>query len=241
MVKKKGKPGRKGKDWMPLDEVRVVLADEDIGSRAQYARWWELNKPNTIPKYPNRVYKDWIGWNDYLGNDNVAAVGVKRWRKFEEAMSYIHTMNINSVQQYNKMHKDGEIPDDIPSNPQLVYERWATWSHFLGSKVMKRVEAVKMIKEAEVGLLVVCQYKDRPGGVYGVFVVRGGRPELDDIVSEGNLVVMKAFKLEEGYDWKAEVGKHGHQWNDWQARNNEYLIPNVNQLVFELSCSLLFA
>lgn len=232
----------KKQEWMTYAQARLIMHDEDIGSRSQYLRWHEINKPYGIPKNPNRVYKDWVGWNDFLDNDNVASMAPKRWRTIEEAMALLHPMKISSQKKYNELLKGGELPDDLPSNPKLVYDKWVTWSHYLGTKVAKKVEAVKAVKEAQLTLLVVAHYNDRPGGVYGIFIVKGGEPQLRDMQqSSAPFTVMKKFKLDDGYDWKAMVALHGKQWSDWQARNNEYMIPNVNQMIFDLSCDLLFA
>lgn len=232
---------KKKNDWLTFEQARLVMHDENVGSRSQYMRWHEINKPNGIPKNPNRVYKEWKGWNDFLDNDNQMRCVPKAWRKYEEAMALLHPMGISSSVEYQRMHTAGELPDNIPYNPQLVYDKWVTWSHYLGTKVAKKLEAVKAVKEAKLELLVIASYKGRPGGVYGVFVVRGGEAQLKDMMESASFIVMKKFRLDEGYDWKAAVAKHGKQWNDWQARNNEYLIPNVNQLIFDLSCDLLFA
>jgi len=231
----------KKKDWLPYDQARTVLHDEDVGSRSQYKKWWEINTPHGIPKNPDRVYKEWIGWNDFLDNDNVASCAPKKWRTIEEAMALLHPMGISSQIKYLELLRSGGLPDDLPSNPKLVYDKWVTWSHYLGTKVAKKLEAAKAVAEADLTLLVIAHYDDRPGGVYGIFVLKGGEPQLRDMMESHRFTVMRKFKLDEGYDWKAMVNYHGKQWSDWQARNNEYLIPNVNQMIFDLSCDLLFA
>ena len=232
----------KKKEWLTYEQARTVLHDEDIGSRVQYLKWHDLHKPHGISKYPNRVYtKDWVSWNDFLGNDNKMGQAAKKYRTYEEAMAYLHPLGISNTLVYREMLRDGDLPDDLPSNPQIVYDKWVTWSHYLGTKVAKKVEAAAVVKAAELTLLVVASYEGRPGGVYGIFIVKGGEAQLQDMAKESHFKVMRKFKLDEGYDWKVAVAQHGKQWNDWQARNNEYLIPNVNQLIFDLSCDLLFA
>jgi len=233
---------KKKKDWLTFDQARTVLHDEDIGSRNQFLRWHDLHKPAGISKYPNRVYiKEWAGWNDFLGNNNTVDMAPKKYRSYEQAMALLHPMGITSTLEYREMMRGGKLPEDLPSNPQLVYDKWVTWSHYLGNKVVKRLEAAKVVKQAELDLLIIASYKGRPGGVYGVFVIRGGEAQLKDMMESASFVVMRKFKLDEGYDWRTVIAQHGKQWNDWQARNNEYLIPNVNQMIFDLSCDLLFA
>lgn len=228
------------KEWLSYDQARTVMHDEEIGSRTQYLKWYELNKPAGIPKYPNRVYgDDWKGWNDFLGNNNTPFNKAKQYRSYEEAMTLLHPLGISSTVEYHQLLREGKLPDDLPTNPQLVYDKWVTWSHYLGTKVAKKVEAIKAIKEAELDLLVIVSYAGRPGGVYGVFVVKGEAALRDR--TDDTFTVIKKFKLDHGYDWKAMVARHGKQWNDWQARNNEYMIANVNQMIFDLSCDLLFA
>jgi len=63
--------------------------------------------------------------------DRVAKIGR---RPFEHAKEYLHPLCISSVSQYRKMHKNNEIPADIPANPHRSYRKeWTDWFDYLGN------------------------------------------------------------------------------------------------------------
>jgi hypothetical protein len=55
---------------------------------------------------------------------------------YEEAKERIQSLNLRSSREYNKLSKQGKLPEGIPSAPHDVYkgEGWIDWSDFLGKK-----------------------------------------------------------------------------------------------------------
>jgi len=47
-----------------------------------------------------------------------------------------------------------KLPPDIPARPDLVYERWRSWSHWLGNKPVEAVEAKKEAEKRKIFYII---------------------------------------------------------------------------------------
>jgi superfamily II DNA or RNA helicase len=98
-------------------------------------------KPADIPTIPPRTYKDkdWDTWGDWLGADSTATRD-RRYRTFEEAKIFIHTLGLNTQAEWKqycqgKMADKGQLPVDIPKKPDHVYkEDWISAKDWLGTQ-----------------------------------------------------------------------------------------------------------
>jgi len=57
------------------------------------------------------------------------------WRSFEEARAFVHTLKLNSVEEWQKYCLSGTKPDDIPVASDRVYKGsgWSGWGDWLGT------------------------------------------------------------------------------------------------------------
>ena len=64
--------------------------------------------------------------------DKVAKIS---WRPFEEAQKFVQSLNLKSRYHWVAFTKAGQLPDDIPANPNGTYkdEGWASWGDWLGT------------------------------------------------------------------------------------------------------------
>jgi len=169
-AKRKGRA--KNENYLPFEEAREVVRAELLHSRGAFEAWHEREKPKTIPRFPYRVYtKEWVTWNDFLGTNNEFKKGVKAWRPFEEAILFVHTLQLKTQKDwldYCRDHND-DVPDDIPRRPDVVYDKWVSWNHWLGNKP---VEAIQAKQEAvkSTAIFYIIHQPDVPGNVltYGV-------------------------------------------------------------------------
>jgi len=141
--KAKGRP--KNLNFLSFEDAKEFIREELIPSRSKYDEWWDRNKPKALPRFPYRVYiKNWISWNDFLGTDN-SFNSKKRiiYRSLDDAIRWVHTLNIRSYKEWMEYCKSpgNEKPEDIPSRPELVYDNWRSWGHWLGNKVQPALEA----------------------------------------------------------------------------------------------------
>jgi hypothetical protein len=96
------------------------------------------------------VYKEWISWNDFLGTNNEFNVRSNiKWRTLSDSIHFVHSLKLKTQRdwlEYCKAHVE-TIPEDIPRRPDVVYDKWVSWNHWLGNKPVEaaqaRVEASK--------------------------------------------------------------------------------------------------
>ena len=128
----------KGRVWRSFLEAREYARALGLISRKEWNNYYEDSKiPNDIPRYPNEVYVDdgWLGFGDWLGTGNVGPKG-KQWRSFKDARLYVHTLNLESQNQWNEYcDQPNQKPDDIPRTPHVVYvnDGWKNWGDWLGT------------------------------------------------------------------------------------------------------------
>jgi len=58
----------------------------------------------------------------------------RKFRPFEEARAFVHTLNLKGQTEWREYCKSGKKPDDIPSAPQSTYknEGWISLGDWLG-------------------------------------------------------------------------------------------------------------
>ena len=83
--------------------------------------WYILCKkniiPKNIPKTPNKFYKEWISWNDWLGH---TITPFKKFLKYEEGREYLKKINLSSLQEYHDYVVLNKL-DFLPLNPITYY------------------------------------------------------------------------------------------------------------------------
>lgn len=223
--------------WLSFTEARALIHDECISSIVEYLRWHEWNKPRQIPKYPCNVYKEWVSWNDFLNNDNVFDKKRRKIRPMLEAIAWVHSLRLKSAQAWVAYVREEGIPNDIPSHPELYYDTWVSWSHWLGNTLSTRVATAQQIVQ-EVGILYIVHVPGRPTNVFKIGVEAGGASALREAQLKIGFRVVRMFKMEVGYDWRSMVLQHAKPW--WEDES-EYVAVNVHQLIFDLGSDLLFA
>lgn len=98
--------------------------------------WFKLCKknkiPDGIPHNPEIFYEDngWGGWDDWLGITHSNG----KWRPFEEARQYIHSLKLASIREWREFCHSGRCPGNIPMAPESAYknEGWIDWYDWLG-------------------------------------------------------------------------------------------------------------
>ncbi|MGE8303342.1 MAG: VPA1269 family protein [Pseudomonas kermanshahensis] len=73
---------------------------------------------------PQLAYKEWNGWNDYLG------LGKEALLKYEDARDLVRNAGITTRAAYIKLRADNPR---LPAGPESTYKKmWHGWLHFLG-------------------------------------------------------------------------------------------------------------
>ena len=130
-------PGFQGFNFLPYNEAKKYVNSLGLKSQSQWIRFLKKNlKPDNIPSSPRQYYlsKGWVSWGDWLGSGRQADL-YKKFRPFEEAREYIHSLGIKTQKEWNSYAKSGgDKPNDIPYKPQRTYEsEWISWGDWLGT------------------------------------------------------------------------------------------------------------
>ncbi len=226
--------------YPPYHQARATAIDLCLASASKYREWHKENKISYLPAYPERVYKEWVSWNDYLGNQNVFKGEVKQivrpyWDAVKWAQEFAALHNLNIIQDWHnywKDHKD-ELPTDIPLNPDAKYMEWVNWGVWLGTDVRSRLLTAKM----DTALLCICSRHSLsvPGNMFTIVQAEKGESELRSILKrDTELKVVKCYKMENEY--KEQVMEVVKRWG--RNDGNGWFVPNVNNILFELDAIL---
>jgi hypothetical protein len=114
----------------PFEECKKFIRSLGIKTDPEFQKWARSGKrPIDIPFQPDRTYKEWKGWRDFLGPLPA------RWRSFEDARKFALSLKLKSPRDWSNFSKSGKRPNDIPANPREPYinKGWKGWSDFLGT------------------------------------------------------------------------------------------------------------
>jgi len=227
---------RKRHNWLSFDEARFLVRDESIAHQAEYFRWHVYNRPRQIPKRPDRVYKEFKGWNDWLGNNNKFKGGKRvAQRPFVEAVAYAHSLNLAKSSDWPAFIREHGIPNDVPSHPELYYKQWVSWGHWLGNTVTGRIAGQQTVIASQVGILYIVAMPGMPSNIMKIGVEAGGVSALRDAQAKQGFRVIKMYKMEEGYDWEATVARYATRW--WED-DQHWVVSNIHELAFDLFSDL---
>ena len=132
----------------PFKEARSFARSLQLKSQTE----WQLfssgrlkgkgKRPNDIPGAPDRYYKEFKNWPDWLGTKNVATKD-RVYRSFHKARKWARSLNI-TTHLWRKfcrgeLPEKGTLPKDIPSNPNLVYAKrgWKGWADWFGTDFVR--------------------------------------------------------------------------------------------------------
>ena len=110
------------------EEAKNAVCGKVFSSR-DYSKGRKLGElPDGLPAHPDEIYKNqgWVDWSTFLGTN---------WLPYEIAQQAVFGL-AKTYTEYLKHRKSGELPKDLPSNPQYVYsskkygEKWQGFDKF---------------------------------------------------------------------------------------------------------------
>jgi hypothetical protein len=123
-------PGKR--NYLDYEEAKLYIKNNyEIKIIKDYR---SLDLPTFLSKRPQNIYKEWKGWEDYLGinlNRNI------EYLTYEEAKEWIKNNYPSiTVKQYRNMAKNNEFPIFISKKPERKYENfiWADYLYNNGRK-----------------------------------------------------------------------------------------------------------
>ncbi len=129
-----GKTANRNKQFRSHDEAKKFIHRLRLKGRDEWTEYCKSGqKPDDIPYEPTVYGYERVDWNDWLGTGNVANKN-KKFRPFDEARNYVHTLELENEPAWKAYCKSGKKPKDIPSNPVDKYEKeWINWYDWLGT------------------------------------------------------------------------------------------------------------
>lgn len=232
--KKKQRSTKRGRPRLnyEFEEAVEIVRKENLKSMGQYAKWWDLHTPSRLPKRPDRAYeKSWKGWGYFLGNYNEYPFVKKAFRSYDDSKKFAHSLNFKKIEEWFDYCRSGKKPEDIPSRPDVVYQRkkeWHTWSEFLGNHIDIFINEQKASRK----YFYIARYPDSPGNVlcFGISTSR------ENLKKDNEFKVIKLYDYYEGFDWKSVISVYGKRYEF--GRPNEFLISDMGALLSELSLDL---
>ena len=234
--------------YLPYEDARRYVNRVGVKNRAAYWRWHDSVKCGFIPKMPHRVYKEWTSWNEFLGTTNsfektrARKCGMKvSYRPFWEAVRYsqkvCHDCGISSQREWEEWYDKGECPKDIPKRPSHVYEEFIGkgWPVWLG----KSIEGKIMSQKENVGIFCLHTTTYMPKNIIKAMVYHDGVAQMNELLNE-DPSLEKPFRT---YRWEPEATKAVQILFESRASDkgdNTWLVPNMNDLTFELDNILLW-
>lgn len=133
------------KVYRTFEEAKVFAHSLNLHNKKEWDNWIKLgNCPDDIPMAPHLTYKKegWQSWGDWLGTETVASFN-KKFRDFESARTFARDLKLSGKDEWFEWIKNGNRPDDIPTNPANTYgktQEWTNWGDWLGTFTMATKE-----------------------------------------------------------------------------------------------------
>lgn len=116
-----------GTSYVSFEKAKKYAKKLKLKSQKEWFNYCKNNKPNNIPKNPDRCeqYKDkWTNWDEFLDIYKL---------NFKEAREYARKLNLKKYIEWEKYWKENKIPNNIPKYPDAIYKNeWKGWADFLG-------------------------------------------------------------------------------------------------------------
>jgi len=116
-----------GTDNRSFEDARKFVRKLGLKNRKDWGQYCKSGKkPDDIPNRPDAHYeKEWKGYVDFFGTEP---------RSFKEARKFVHSLKFKGKTEWRQYCTSGKKPDDIPSQPQMVYKKeWEGYGDWFGT------------------------------------------------------------------------------------------------------------
>jgi hypothetical protein len=237
--KRKPPPGKKkNPNFLPWEEAKQFIRSELVPSRSKYMEWWDRNKPKALPRFPYRVYiQEWVSWNDFLGTNNkFSAPRIIKWRSIVEATTWAQSHGFKTQTAWMDFCRTSNmLPEDIPARPDLVYDKWRSWSHWLGYNIVEVIDAKKEMARSQVFYII--HQTDVPHNVLTFGIEQMGTAAMKQRWQQEKFDIVRVF----WYDpEKAEHIKHIIEGlsTSYMGDERQRIVPNVWEIVYHMELTM---
>lgn len=122
------------REYLQFEEARAFVHTLNLKNQSEWLNYCKSdNKSDNIPQAPWNIYENsgWLSLGDWLGTK----IGFKGFLSFEEARAFVHTLNIETTNDWENYCKFGKKPDNIPNAPRYTYKNkgWVSMGNWLGT------------------------------------------------------------------------------------------------------------
>jgi len=236
------------KEYRSHNDAREFVQKLKLKGQVEWSQYSKSgNKPKDIPSNPPRSYKNkgWISWADFLGHKNRRK---NDFKNYVDAKKFVQSLNLKSVSEFRKYCNSEMKPDNIPSNPQQVFEKqWTTWGDWLGTyRISDNLKIYLSFDEAKKCVNKLnfsswnewkefCKSGDKPKNIpmdARQTYTGKGWTDWNDFLGTGKISTKKIHQNFLTFDEaRLEVRKLAKKynlknWEDWLKAKQEGKIPN---------------
>jgi superfamily II DNA or RNA helicase len=129
-------------EYPEFDKAKKLAISLRLNSVSDWKKFYSKNYSKiNLPKWPDVYYKNkgWLGWGDFLGTGRIAD-RLKEYLSFDDAKTFVQTLNIQNTDEWKEFCNSGNLPDDIPKSPHIVYKEkgWNGMYDWIGRKEKTR-------------------------------------------------------------------------------------------------------
>jgi len=209
------------KEFLSFEDAKTEITKLGIKSMNEWRLYFKKHKPHNLPSAPNIIYKNsgWNGFGDFFGTNTVANYK-KKYRDFESAREFVHSLKLNSVSEWRIYCQSGELPSDISGSPHNTYKDtgWINYGDWIGNgRIADGQQDWVSIEEAK---LYVRKNNIKSKGEWMLFIKENNLP--DNIPSNPYGVYKRTN------EWKS--------WTDFFGQIQPYRptsVPKGNYMSFE--------
>jgi hypothetical protein len=127
------------KEYLSFEDARQFVHKLNFGVIQEWYDYCKSGeKPNEIPSYPSKPYRNsgWVNWADWLGKSSFQ--GNSKKLTFEEARKIVKSFNLKSTKEWTEFCNSKKKPSNIPNRPSAVYKDngWISWGDWLGTNTI---------------------------------------------------------------------------------------------------------
>jgi hypothetical protein len=113
-----------------------------------------------------------------------------------DAIHYVHALKIKTQREWLDFCKNpaNQVPENIPRRPDVVYNQWVSWNHWLGNKPVEALQA--KVEAQKTAVFYIIHEQDVPGNVFTYGVEQTGISAVKEWWDREQFDIVKLFWYE---------------------------------------------
>lgn len=228
--------------YLPYSFAKTFVQSNNIRTREHYQKWLYEEEICFLTLNPQKYYKEeWIGWNDYLGNNNSSVrARIERTKEYSKnmlpfwdatalAQKICLENNLTTSRMYRDYHKAHNLTQ-IPGAPDSFYkDLWLGWDSWLGKNLAARVQ----VQQYQEQYLLIIRHPE--SNVYQFYTTTGGKDDARKVLSDETLVLVKAYIS--SLSLRGEIDTIVEE-NSSEYDENTRFCTNINSIIYSLDTML---